>query len=324
MRLFIGLVSLGITISVKMVVDSETFFACWSFILHAKVPNMHRRQFIQNSLMAMTALQLKDLTELLPTGYDGVMPAMFVGHGSPMNAIEENAFSNEWERIGKQLPLPQAILCVSAHWMTNGTTVAMTDKPETIHDFYGFPEEMYRINYPAPGSPAWALTVKDTVQTVSVQEDHDWGLDHGSWSVLKKMFPEANVPVFQLSLDAKASPEQHYALARELSGLRERGLLIVGSGNIVHNLRMAQWNDSAYDWTIEFDEQVKELINKGDHQSLVAFRKLGRAADLSIPTTEHYLPMLYALGASLPGDDLFYFNEKNTMGSVSMRSFVLG
>ena len=253
-------------------------------------------------------------------------PALFVGHGSPMNAVLDNAWSRRWAEIGAQLEPPTAILCVSAHWETRGTHVTAMDRPRTIHDFSGFPDELNDKRYPAPGSPALARQTADVVRSAPVGLDHAWGLDHGSWSVLARMFPRADVPVIQLSLDTTRSPEAHYELARELTALRERGVLVLGSGNIVHNLRRADRRlaDSGFDWAIEFDARVKELIDAGDHRALIRYDQLGRAAQLSVPTSEHYLPLLYALAVKGEAEPIAYFNDATAMGSISMRSLIIG
>lgn len=253
------------------------------------------------------------------------MPVMFVGHGSPMNAIEQNEFSMAWKKIGAAIERPKAILCVSAHWMTNGNTmVTAMAKPETIHDFYGFPDELFAVQYPAPGAVDTAHETIDLVKKTTIQPAHDWGLDHGCWSVLNPMFPQADIPVFQLSLDLSKPPQWHYELAMELKSLRDRGVLIIGSGNIVHNLGRMQWNDNAFDWAIEFDTWSKDCLLAGDHQALVNYKTKGKIADLSIPTNEHYLPLLYAIALQDKQDDLRFFNEKTMMGSISMRSVLLG
>lgn len=251
------------------------------------------------------------------------MPALFVGHGNPMNAIEDNEFSKGWKDIGERLPIPKAILCVSAHWQTAGTKVTAMEKPETIHDFYGFPQELFDVQYNAPGAVEMAQETQLLVKAKKIELDHTWGLDHGCWSVLNKMFPAASIPVYQLSLDLAASPQEHYALANELAALRKKGVLIMGSGNMVHNLRLFTMSDTAYDWAIEFDEMLKQFIEKGDHQSMIDYQKLGKAAQLSIPTNEHYLPLLYSLGVQDKKDTLSFFNAKTTAGSISMRSFLL-
>ena len=242
------------------------------------------------------------------------MPALFVGHGSPTNAIEDSEFSRAWAETGGALPAPRAILCISAHWETAGTYVTATEKPETIHDFSGFPRPLYEMRYPAPGSPSLAQRVRALVRTTDVHLDRAWGLDHGAWSVLCRMFPAADVPVVQLSLDRTQGTAFHYGLGRELTALREEGVLLLGSGNVVHNLALMRWADTAYDWAEEFDATLKRLILAGDHDSL------GRAAQLAVPTAEHFLPLLYILAARGKHDRVSFFAEKVTLGSISMRS----
>jgi len=248
------------------------------------------------------------------------MPALFVGHGSPMNAIEDNEFSRAWAEVGKALPRPNAILCISAHWETAGTLVTAMEQPKTIHDFGGFPPALYEMQYPAPGSPELARLIQGTVKKVQLGLDQDWGLDHGTWSVLCRMFPNADVPVVQLSLDRTQEPAFHYALGRELRALRNKGILIVGSGNMVHNLRMMAWQDEAYDWAIEFDETLKQLILSGDHDSIIHYQSLGKAARLGVPTNEHYLPLLYVLAVQDQQEHIRFFTDRMTLGSISMRS----
>ncbi len=252
------------------------------------------------------------------------MPVLFVGHGSPMNALEDNEFSRAWAGLGAALPQPRAILCVSAHWETDGTRVTAMPKPKTIHDFWGFPPDLYKKLYPAPGSPEWAKTTRGTIRSTTVEPDMSWGLDHGTWSVLCRMFPAADVPVFQLSLDRKLPPRRHYEIGRELAPLREQGLLIVGSGNLVHNLGMMEWTDKAFDWAAEFDSKVAALIGKHDHDALIRYEALGPGAALAIPTNEHYLPMLYALALQGKDEPLDFFTEKVVLGSISMRGFRIG
>ena len=254
------------------------------------------------------------------TDSDQKMPALFVGHGSPMNALEDNEFSRAWVEVGKALPTPNAILCISAHWETNGTQVTGMDQPKTIHDFGGFPPELYAMEYPAPGSPYLAQLTQETVKQVPVRVDQTWGLDHGTWSVLCRMFPDAKIPVVQLSLDRTQPPEFHYALGQELQALRKKGILIIGSGNIVHNLRRVVFQDDAYDWAIEFDETIKQLVLSGDHDPMVHYQTLGQAARLAIPTNEHYLPFLYALGLQAKNEQVRFFADRVTYGSLSMRS----
>ena len=286
---------------------------------------MHRREFILTSILASAAMI--SLNEFAATAKDlkgdaERMPLLFVGHGSPMNAIEENIFSNKWREIGKNLPRPKAILCVSAHWMTTGTFVNVLPKPETIHDFYGFPPELFAANYPAPGSPDFANQTIE-LSNNEVKPTQDWGLDHGCWSVLLPMFPKADIPVYQLSLDLAKPPSYHYNLAKQLKALRNRGVMIIGSGNIVHNLGMMQWENKAFDWALEFDAWSKERIESGDHQSLIDYDKRGQIAKLAIPTNEHYLPLLYTLALQEKGEDLTFFNEQTVMGSISMRSMII-
>ena len=252
------------------------------------------------------------------------MPALFVGHGSPMNAIEENPFTRAWAEAAAPLPRPKAILCISAHWETAGTRVTAMERPRTIHDFFGFPRPLFEVRYPAPGSPELARLVRETVRSTPVEEDAGWGLDHGSWSILRRMFPASDVPVVQLSLDRTKAPAFHYALGKELRPLRERGILIVGSGNIVHNLGRMVWQDTAFGWAVEFDDRMKTLLLSGDHERIVRYPTLGEAARLSVPTNEHFLPLLYVLALQTEGDAVGFFAEKVTLGSVSMRSLRIG
>ena len=255
---------------------------------------------------------------------EAIMPALFIGHGTPMNAIEDTEFSRAWAEVARSLPKPAAILCVSAHWETSGTRVTAMERPRTIHDFYGFPPALQQKLYPAPGCPDLARTTQGLVRGAPVALDMDWGLDHGSWAVLCRMFPEAAVPVVQLSLDNSKEPSFHYELARELRGLRKKGVLIIGSGNIVHNLRQIAWEDKAYDWALEFDARIKELILSGDHKAMIDYARLGRSARLAVPSPEHYLPLLYALGAQDESDAVSFFADKVTLGSMSMRSVRIG
>ena len=266
---------------------------------------------------------LQDLYTAFPQTEE-LLPALFVGHGNPMNAIEDNAFSRAWESVGKALPTPKAILCVSAHWETKGTHVTAMPHPQTIHDFGGFPKELFAVEYPAPGSPELAALTQQSIESTTIGLDQEWGLDHGSWSVLCRMFPKAQVPIVQLSLDRTQPPEFHYALGQELKKLRQRGVLIVGSGNIVHNLRRARWEDVAADWAIEFDQTVKERMLAGGHEALVRYEALGSAAALSIPTNEHYLPLLYLIGMQGKDDPVRFFTEQVTLNSISMRSVLIG
>ncbi|MBB6051926.1 4,5-DOPA dioxygenase extradiol [Armatimonas rosea] len=267
---------------------------------------------------------LRQLKDAFPITGE-TLPTLFVGHGNPMNAIEDNPYSRAWEQLGAALPNPKAILCVSAHWETQGTQVTAMEQPRTIHDFGGFPPELFAVEYPAPGSPELAELARETLsETTPVGLDQHWGLDHGAWSVLCRMFPAARVPVVQLSLDRSQSPAFHYALGRELRSLRERGVLVVSSGNVVHNLRQARWVDVAADWALAFDSTVKERILTGDHEALVDYIKLGQEAQLSIPTNEHYLPLLYTLGMQHDGEGVSFFSEHVTLNSISMRTVLIG
>lgn len=262
-----------------------------------------------------------DIAELKETGTK--MPVLFIGHGSPMNAIDDNQFSQAWSDAARTVPVPKAILCISAHWQTNGTLVTSMEHPRTIHDFYGFPKPLFDVQYSAPGSPALARITAESVLTAKILPDREWGLDHGTWSVLCRMFPGADIPVIQLSLNMTKGPEYHYELGKELKSLCKRGVLVIGSGNMVHNLGEVVWKDTAFDWAVEFDDKLKRLISSGEHNFLVNYQNLGPSARLSVPTNEHYLPLLYILGLREKNDDLTFFTEKVTLGSMSMRSLRL-
>ena len=287
---------------------------------------MNRRQFILNSMA--TTSTLFTLESFLKTTQnsamtDEKMPVLFVGHGSPMNAIEHNEFTESWVNLGKKLTKPKAILCISAHWLTRGTKVTAMEKPRTIHDFGGFPPELFAQQYPAHGAMDFAEETKKLVTSTTVESDFDWGLDHGTWSVLLPMFPLANIPVFQLSIDYSRPPQYHYDLARQLSALRRKGVLIMGSGNIVHNLGMLRFDGKVYDWAIEFDEKIKSLITDKNHEPIINYNSLGRMAQLSIPTNDHYLPLLYSLALQEKDESVAFFNDKNQMGAISMRSLII-
>lgn len=253
---------------------------------------------------------------------------LFIGHGSPMNGISHNQFSDYWKKLGKEIDQPIAVLVISAHWYTNGTRVTAMDFPETIHDFGGFPSALYQINYPAPGNPGLAQDIK-TLITSAITLDHEWGLDHGTWCVVRHMYPEANIPVIQLSIDYTKSASEHYQLAKELQSLRKKGVLIIGSGNMVHNLGRVAWDKLSdasygYDWTLEMNEKFKSLILNEDHQKLIQFERIGEGARLAIPTPEHYLPLLYTLGLKQKGESVSIFNDVAIGGSITMTSFRLG
>ena len=253
------------------------------------------------------------------------MPVLFLGHGSPMNAIEENEFVMGFRNLAKTLPQPNAILCISAHWFTNGTKVTAMEMPRTIHDFGGFPQALFDVQYPAKGSPELALETKQLLQPLEVELDEHWGLDHGAWSVIKHLYPDANVPVIQLSIDYTKSAQYHFELAQKLSDLRHKGILIVGSGNIIHNLRLVDFqnfekDDYGYDWAIEIREKVNNYLLDGNFQPLIDFETQSRAFQLAIPTPEHYLPLIYALGLKDKTEELSLFNDKLLGGSLSMTS----
>lgn len=257
------------------------------------------------------------------------MPVIFIGHGNPMNAILDNSFTQHLARLGQRIEKPTAVLVVSAHWLTPGASFVSTNpKPETIHDFGGFPDELFAVQYPAPGSPEMASLAVANVKSVQVHEDHDMGLDHGAWSIMKHIYPAADVPVFQLSIDWGRPTGYHYALAQELRTLRDKGVLIIGSGNVVHNLGRINWeggeNAQPFDWALEFDTFVKEKVASGDHQALIDYAKLGAVAQAAHPTNDHYLPLLYTLGASIGSEPLTEIHSGLEMGSISMRSFSLG
>ena len=260
------------------------------------------------------------------------LPVLFLGHGSPMNAITDNEFRRGWQALGaefgKAYPRPQLILCISAHWITPGFRLTAMDKPRTIHDFGGFPQELFDQEDPAPGAPAAAREISAGIRAPQVGlDEHEWGYDHGTWSVLKPMFPQADIPVVQLSIDYGKPPQEHYALGQQLRALRERGVLVVGSGNIVHNLRASKRGASAmqaYDWAFEFDRGTAALIEKGDLKQLGEFQKLGALAQAAHPTHDHFLPLLTAAGAVEKGEKVRFFNERYQSMSMAMRSVVWG
>ncbi|MDD3077201.1 MAG: 4,5-DOPA dioxygenase extradiol [Proteiniphilum sp.] len=274
----------------------------------------------------MTLNHLRNLTSHF--GRTDVMPVLFLGHGSPMNAIEENMFVASFRELGRSLPKPQLILCVSAHWETKGTWVTAMSSPETIHDFGGFPRPLYEVQYPAPGSPEWAKKTKEMITKTVVGLDYNWGLDHGAWSVIKHLYPQADVPVIQMSIDYTQSAQYHYDLAKEMAELRRKGVLIVGSGNMVHNLRLVDFrrlggDPYGYDWAIEANELMKSYMLDDDHQSLIQYRKQGSAFELAIPTPEHYLPLIYTMGLKEKTDSISFFNDEPVGGSLTMTSVIV-
>ncbi|MEK7256260.1 MAG: 4,5-DOPA dioxygenase extradiol [Bacteroidota bacterium] len=289
---------------------------------------MNRKNFLKSLALvpvAGAAMKLSTLNKMTePLAATERMPVLFMGHGSPMNAIEENEFTAGFRKMGEGIPKPAAVLCVSAHWETRGTFVTAMEKPRTIHDFGGFPQALFDVQYPAPGSPQLAKETQATVTKTQVGLDEKWGLDHGAWSVIKHLYPNADVPVLQMSLDYNKTPQQHYELAQELASLRKKGVLIVGSGNIVHNLGMAAWsrlNESfAFDWAAEASEKMKTAILSGDHSTLVNFRSQGKAFDLAINSAEHYLPLLYVLGLQEKEENVALYNDKAVAGALTMTS----
>ncbi len=261
------------------------------------------------------------------------MPVLFIGHGSPLNIILDNNFTRSLGALGKNLPAPRAIMVISAHWLTNGTFVTCVNKPRTIYDFSGFPDELYEMRYPSPGAPVEARMVIDTVRKAAVACDQHWGLDHASWAVLKHMYPKADVPVFEMSLDYTFNDwhpkplQYHYDLAAELAELRNRGVLIIGSGNIVHNLKLVDFDNmdaKPYPWAVEFDAQIKELLLRRSHPDLIRYRDNGRAFALAVPTLDHYLPMIYTIALQGKGEPLSFIHEGFQNASISMRCFRIG
>jgi 4,5-DOPA dioxygenase extradiol len=258
-----------------------------------------------------------------------MMPVLFIGHGSPMNGIEDTEFSRRWTSMAREIATPKAVLVVSAHWFTKGTKITAMEFPKTIHDFGGFPKELFEVQYPAPGHPALAKQTAELVHSANIELDHDWGLDHGAWTIIRHMYPQANVPVLQLSIDYTKGAQYHYDLAKELQSLRKKGVLILGSGNMVHNLRMVAWDkmnepEYGYDWAKKMNSRFKQLINNGDFKSLINYESLGKEAILAIPTAEHYLPLLYTLGVKGIKDDVSFFNDKAVGGSLTMTSLKFG
>lgn len=290
---------------------------------------MNRKQFLKAlSLIPLTGFAMK-LNELNNISQEfsntEKMPALFLGHGSPMNAIEENQFVSGFRNIAMTLPKPNAILCISAHWYTSGTKVTAMEMPRTIHDFGGFPQELFEVQYPAKGSPELAQETTKILQPTLIELDEKWGLDHGAWSVIKHLYPNADIPVIQMSIDNTKPAQYHYELAQKLNSLRHKGILIIGSGNIVHNLGLVDWqnfdkDNYGHDWAIEARETLNNYLIKGDYQPLINFDKQSKAVNLAIPTPDHYLPLIYTLGLQQKGETLSLFNDKLVAGSLSMTS----
>ena len=253
------------------------------------------------------------------------MPVMFVGHGSPMNAIEDNIYTRGWREMAKKIPRPKSIISISAHWYTKGTRIMNEENPVTIYDMYGFPKELYEIIYSPQGNPELAEITKKLITKESIF-DNSWGIDHGTWSVLIHMYPERDIPIFQISIDAAAPPEAHYQTGRELKALRDEGVLLFGTGNIVHNLKLVNYgvDDKGFDWAYEFDNFIKENIQNGNHKNIINYQALGETAKLAVPIPDHFNPILYILGASDKKDEISIYNNSCMMGSLSMTSYLFG
>ena len=292
---------------------------------------MNRKNFITllSGGIAMASIQpFYDWTKGLGEEEEK-MPVLFIGHGSPMNAIEDNEFSQRWHQMGKEIPTPKAVVVVSAHWLTKGTLVTAMSNPKTIHDFGGFPQALFEVQYPAPGSPELASEIQKLITNPAVELDHDWGLDHGTWSVVKHMYPDADIPVLQLSIDYYKPAAYHYELAKQLLSLRKKGVLIIGSGNMVHNLRMVAWDklnepEYGFDWALEMNEIFKNKISNGFHKELIQYEKLNKSATLAIPSPDHYYPLLYILALQTDNDKVEFFNDKAVGGSLTMTSVKIG
>ncbi|MFL1011340.1 4,5-DOPA-extradiol-dioxygenase [Flavisericum labens] len=270
-------------------------------------------------------MALKHLNQITaPFSQTEKMPVLFLGHGSPMNAIEENEFVASFKKLGKELQRPNAILCISAHWETKGTFVTAMQNPKTIHDFGGFPQALFNVQYPAPGSPELAKETQRIITSTHIGLDDKWGLDHGAWSVIKHLYPNADIPVIQMSIDYSKPPKYHYELGKQLNSLRQKGVLIIGSGNMVHNLSMVAWNKLndtyAFDWATEANEKMKQYILDDNHDNLINFKSQGKAFDLAIPTPEHYLPLIYTLALKENNESISIFNDKPVGGSLTMTS----
>ena len=292
---------------------------------------MNRKNFITllSGGIAMASIQpFYDWTKGLGEEEEK-MPVLFIGHGSPMNAIEDNEFSKRWHQMGKEIPTPKAVVVVSAHWLTKGTLVTAMSNPKTIHDFGGFPQALFDVQYPAPGSPELASEIQKLITNPAVELDHDWGLDHGTWSVVKHMYPDADIPVLQLSIDYYKPAAYHYELAKQLLSLRKKGVLILGSGNMVHNLRMVAWDklnepEYGFDWALEMNDIFKNKISNGFHKELIQYEKLNKSATLAIPSPDHYYPLLYILALQTDNDKVEFFNDKAVGGSLTMTSVKIG
>ncbi|MES2387285.1 MAG: 4,5-DOPA dioxygenase extradiol [Bacteroidota bacterium] len=294
---------------------------------------MKRSEFIKAMALLPVApyvMNLNDLNNIASAGGKTErMPALFIGHGSPMNGIEDNEFTKPWQELGRKLPKPKAVLIVSAHWLTKGTHVTAMSQPKTIHDFGGFPKALFDVQYPAPGDPAVAAQTKAIITSVEVGLDHEWGLDHGAWTIAKHIYPHADVPVLQLSIDYNKPPQYHYNLGKELGALRKKGVLILGSGNMVHNLRMVAFDkmnagEYGFDWALEMKDKFHKNISNYNHKPLIDYESMGPAAKLAIPTPDHYYPLMYTLGMQEKGEEVRIFNDKAVAGSLTMTSVQIG
>lgn len=292
---------------------------------------MNRLNFIKTILGGATMTSInpfyKWTQDLQEVGYKH--PVLFIGHGSPINGIEDNKFSRTWAKFGKEIPKPKAVLVISAHWLTKGTQITAMDNPKTIHDFGGFPKELFEVQYPAKGSPELAITTSKLITTTKVELDHEWGLDHGTWTVVRHMYPNADIPVLQLSIDFSQPAQYHYDLAKQIVSLRNKGVLIIGSGNMVHNLRMVAWDklqepEYGFDWAIEMNSIFKEKLSDRDFSALIHYEKLGLAAKLAIPTPDHYYPLIYSIALAEKNDEISFFNDIAVGGSLTMTSVKFG
>jgi 4,5-DOPA dioxygenase extradiol len=288
---------------------------------------MNRKAFIKGlslSTIAMSLNTLKTIAQSL-SETDVMMPVLFIGHGNPMNAIEENEFTKGWKEIAKTIPKPKVILFISAHWLTKGSYISSVVHPETIHDFGGFPQELFDVQYPAPGSPEIAKNITTLVTEPIIQLDQSWGLDHGAWSVAKPMYPNADIPTLQLSIDYYQPGQYHYDLAKQLLNLRKKGVLIIGSGNMIHHLGLVNFQKKGgEDWAIELNELFKDKINNGDHTSLINYEKLHAHIKLAVPTPDHYFPLIYTLALQQKNEEVKIFNDQTIHGSLSMTSVKIG
>lgn len=290
---------------------------------------MNRKSFLKIIGLTPFLYSMKNINELYTTSQafpnTEKMPVLFLGHGSPMNAIEENQFVTGFRNVAKTLPKPNAILCVSAHWFTKGTKVTAMEMPQTIHDFGGFPQELFNVQYPAKGSPELAQITHELLLPTPVELDHEWGLDHGAWTVIKHLYPNADIPVIQLSIDYTKPAQYHFELAQKLQALRNKGILIIGSGNIVHNLRLVDFanfdrDNYGYDWAIEAREMVNNYLMDGNYKPLIEYDKQSKALQMAVPSPDHYLPLIYTLGLQQKGESISLFNDKLVAGSLSMTS----